>query len=74
MFSLLLKDLISDLYLQDAYAECHKLRYATEEPGKAQGWDGMGIVKGYRTPGDNIRGKFVLSRNPGYNTKRLPCG
>ena len=43
-------------------------RYATGEPGKAQGRDRMGIVEGsreYRAYGVSIRGKFVLSRNPG---------
>ena len=45
--------------------------YATREPGKVQGQDRVGIVEsscGYRAPWVSIRGKFVLSRNPGYKT------
>ena len=36
-----------------------KQRYATGEPGKAQGRDRVGIVEGYRARMDVIRGKFV---------------
>ena len=39
------------------------------EPGNVQGRDRVGIVEGscgYRARGVSIRGKFVLSRNPGY--------
>ena len=49
-------------------------RYATGEPGKVQNRDRMGIVEGscgYRTRGISIRGKFVLSTNPGYKTKHV---
>ena len=41
------------------------LNFATGEPGKIKGRDRVGIVEGpcwYRA---SIRGKFVLSRNPG---------
>ena len=51
---------------------CPRQRYASGEPGKAQGRDRVGIVegsRGYRTRGVSIRGTFVLSRNPG-----SPCG
>ena len=47
-------------------------RYATGEPGKVQGGDRVGIVErscGYLARGVSIRGKFVLSRNPGYKTR-----
>ena len=43
-----------------------------ERPGNVQGWDRVGIVEkscGYRAHGVSIRGKFVLSRNPGYKTR-----
>ena len=46
-------------------------RYMPEEPGNVQGRDRVGIVEescGYRVRGVSIRGKFVLSRNPGYKT------
>ena len=39
--------------------------------------DHVGIVEGscgYRARGVSIRGKFVLSRNPGYKTRGSPCG
>ena len=40
--------------------------------GNVQGRDRVGIVegsRGYRARGVSIRGKFVLSRNPGYKTR-----
>ena len=40
--------------------------------GKVQGWDCGGFVEGscgYRARGVSIRGKFVVSRNPGYKTR-----
>ena len=52
-------------------------QYTTAEPGKVQGQDRMGIIErscGYRARGVSVRGKFVLSRNPGYKTKGSPCG
>ena len=48
---------------------CPKQWHATEEPGKVQGRDRVGIVEGscvYLIRGFSIRGKFVLSRNPEY--------
>ena len=48
-------------------------RYVTGEPRKLQGRDGMGIVErscGYRARGVSSRGKFVLSRNLGYEEDR----
>ena len=53
-------------------AGCPQQRYATGEPGKVQGREHVGIVEGscgYRARGVNIRGTFVLSRNPGYKTR-----
>ena len=47
--------------------------YVTGEPGKLKGRDGVGIVEGfcrYRARGVSIRGKFVLSRNLGYEEDR----
>ena len=47
-------------------------RYTTGEPGRVQGRDRVGIVEcslAYRARGVSIRGKFVLSRNPGYKTR-----
>ena len=44
------------------------LNFATGEPGKVQGLDRVGIVEGSCgnwARGVNIRGKFVLSTNPG---------
>ena len=46
-------------------------RYAAGQPGEVQGRDRVGIVEsscGYRARGVSVRGKFVLSRNPGYKT------
>ena len=50
---------------------CPQEPHATEEPGKVQGRDHVGIVEGscvYLAHGVSIRGKFVLSRNPEYKT------
>ena len=47
-------------------------RYTRGEPGKSQGRDRVGIVEGscgYGARWVSIRGKFVLSRNPGYKTR-----
>ena len=47
-------------------------RYIPGEPGNVQGRDRVGIVEGscgYRARWVSIRGKFVLSRNPGYKTR-----
>ena len=44
----------------------------TGEPVKVQGQDRVGIVKGscvYRARMVSIRGKFVLSTNPGYTSR-----
>ena len=57
-------------------AGCPKQRYITGEAGKVQGLDYVGIVEGscgYRARWVSIRGKFVLSRNPGYKTRGSPC-
>ena len=54
-------------------SEAPQQRYVTGEPGKFQGRDGVGIVKGffgYRARGVSIRGKFVLSRNLWYEEDR----
>ena len=43
-------------------------RYIPGEPGNVQGRDRVDIIEGscgYRARGVSIRGKFVLSRNPG---------
>ena len=32
------------------------------------------VPQGYRARGVSIRGKFVLSRNPGYKSRGSPCG
>ena len=53
---------------------CPQQRYATGEPGKVQVPDHVGIVKEscrYWVRGVSIRGKFVLSRNLGYKTRRV---
>ena len=53
-------------------AGCPQRRYIPGEPGNIQGRDHVGIVEGscgYRARGVSIRGKFVLSRNPGYKTR-----
>ena len=58
----------------EAYAGCAKELYATEEPGKVQGRDPVGIVEGsygYRARGVSIRGKFGSSRNLGYKMRGL---
>ena len=49
-----------------------KQRYATGEPGKVQGRDRVGIIVscGYRARGVSVRGKFVTSRNLGYEGDR----
>ena len=55
-------------WAQETCAGCPQQRYATGEQGKAQGRDRLGIVEGsreYRAHCVSIRGKFVLSRNPG---------
>ena len=47
-------------------------QYATGEPVKVQGRNRVRIVEGpcvYRARVVTIRGKFVLSTNPGYTTK-----
>ena len=62
-------------WAQETSAGCPKQQYVTGESGKAQERDRVGIVEGscgYRARGVSIRGKFVLSRNPGYKTP--PCG
>ena len=59
---------------KETFAGCPQQRCTTEEAGKVQGRDRVGIVKGscgYRTRGVSIRGKFVLSRNPGYGGSPL---
>ena len=51
----------------------HQQGYATGEPGKIHGPDGVGIVEascGYRARGVSIRGKFVLSSNLRYEEDR----
>ena len=58
-------------WAQKACAGCPQQRYITGEPGKVQGRDRVGIVEGscgYRARRVSIRGKFFLSRNPGYRT------
>ena len=48
-------------------------RYVTGEPGKLQGQDGVGIVEGFcgfRARWVSIRGKFVSSRDLGYEEDR----
>ena len=53
-------------------AGCPQQRYIPGEPGNIQGRNHVGIVEwscGYRARGVSIRGKFVLSRNPGYKTR-----
>ena len=35
-------------WAQETCAGCPKQRYATGEPGKVQGWDGVGIVEWLR--------------------------
>ena len=50
----------------------YQQRYAMGEPDKVLGRDRVGIVKescGYRARWISIRGKFVLSTNPGYKTR-----
>ena len=57
-----------DKWAQETCAGCPQQRYIPGEPGNVQGRDRVGIVEGscgYRARGINIRGKFVLSRNPG---------
>ena len=64
-------------WAQETSAGCPKQRYATGEPDKVQERDHMWIVDGscgYQARGVSIRGKFVLSRNPGYKTRVSPCG
>ena len=58
-------------WAQETCAGCPQQRYATEEPGKVQGPDRVGIVGscGYRARRVNSRGKFVLSKNLGYKTR-----
>ena len=49
-------------------------RRARGQPGKVQGLDQVEIVEGYCgywARGVSIQGKFVLSRNLGYNTRGL---
>ena len=56
----------------DKLAGYSQQQYATGEPGKVQGRDRVGIVKRscwYRARVVSVQGKFVLSRNSGYNTK-----
>ena len=58
-------------WAQETYVGCPQQRY-TGEPGKVQGRDRVGIVEGScgcGARGVSIRGKFVLSTNPGYKTK-----
>ena len=45
-------------------------RYATGDPGKIHGRDGVEGSCGYRARGVSIRGKFVLPRNLGYEEDR----
>ena len=59
------------IFSQESCAGCPKQRYATGEPGKVQGQDRVGIVERsrvYLARGVSVRGKFVLTRNPGYKT------
>ena len=56
---------------QETCAGCPKQRYATGEPCKVQGRDRVGIVERthvYLARGVSVRGKFILTRNPGYKT------
>ena len=64
-------------WAQGTCAGCPQQRYGTGEPGKVHRRDDVGIVEGscgYRARGVSIRGKFVLSRNPGYKTRGSLCG
>ena len=59
-------------WAQETCAGYPQQRYISGEPGNVQGRDRVGIVEGscgYRACGVSIRGKFVLSRNPGYKTR-----
>ena len=59
-------------WAQETHAGCPQRRYATGEASKVQGRDHVEIVEGscgYRDHGVSVRGKFVLSRNPGYKIK-----
>ena len=61
-----------DKWAQETCAGCPQQGYIVGEPGNVQGRDCVGIVEGlcgYRACGVSIRGKFVLSRNPGYKTR-----
>ena len=60
-----------DKWAPKTCAGCPKHRYATGEPGKVQGRDHVGIVERsrvYLARRVSTRGKFVLTRNPGYKT------
>ena len=61
-----------DKWAQKTCAVCPEQRYTTGEPGKIHGRKRVGIAEessGYLTRGVSFRGKFVLSRNPGYKTR-----
>ena len=58
-------------WAQETCVGCPQQRHVTEEPGKVQGRDPVGIVEWscvYLAHGSSILGKFVLSRNPQYKT------
>ena len=64
-------------WAQKTCAGCPQQRYAMGKPSKVQGWERVVIIEefcGYRARGVSSRGKFVLSRNMGYKTRRSPCG
>ena len=66
------KFVLSDKWAQETCAGCPEQMYATGEPGKVQGRDHVGIVGrscGYRTRRVSVRGKVVLSKNPGHKTR-----
>ena len=59
------------IWTQETCAGCPKQRYATGKPGKVQRQDRLGIVERsrvYLARGVSVRGKFILTRNPGYKT------
>ena len=58
-------------WAQETCAGCPQQRYITGEPDKVQGRDRVVLQRGPVGTGpgrSGIRGKFVLSRNPGYRT------
>ena len=64
---------LGDRHVSKCSSDRPKQQYATGEPGKIYGWDGVGIVEAsceYRARGVSIRGKFVLSRNLRYEEER----